>query len=210
MAYADDLIKPQGGTQSSNFGESLNEEKGRAKEIMKDLFGPDFEFDYTYKPEGNKIVIDAEGYNDDGTLFDMKDVHKEKIIRTFRDKMPNVVAKPNMGGGITVFLKESLNEAKKKKAKKKKKDPPLGKPKRGGSKAYYVYVRDPKTKKIKKVSFGSGGLRAKIKNKEARKRFASRHNCKNKKDRTTAGYWSCNLPRYAEQLGLGSNMSTFW
>jgi len=94
--------------------------------------------------------------------------------------------------------------------KKKKKDPPLNKPKRGGSKAYYVYVRDPKTKKIKKVSFGSGGLRAKIKNKEARNAFAARHNCKNKKDRTKAGYWSCNLPRYAEQLGLGSKMNTFW
>ena len=102
-----------------------------------------------------------------------------------------------------------LNEAKKKK-KKEKKDPPLNKPKRGGSKAYYVYVRDPKTKKIKKVSFGSGGLRAKIKNKEARNAFAARHNCKNKKDRTKAGYWSCNLPRYADQLGLGSKMNTFW
>ena len=61
----------------------------------------------------------------------------------------------------------------------------------GGSKAYYVYVRDPKTKKIKKVSFGSGGLRAKIKNKEARNAFAARHNCKDKKDRTKAGYWAC-------------------
>jgi len=100
-----------------------------------------------------------------------------------------------------------LNEAKK---KSKKKDPPLNKPERGGSKAYFVYVRDPKTKKIKKVSFGSGGLRAKIKNKQARNAFAARHNCKNKKDRTTAGYWSCNLPRYADQLGLGSNMNTFW
>jgi len=86
----------------------------------------------------------------------------------------------------------------------------LNKPKRGGSKAYYVYVRDPKTKKIKKVSFGSGGLRAKIKNKDARNAFAKRHNCKNKKDRTTAGYWSCNLPKYAKQLGLGANMNTFW
>ena len=105
--------------------------------------------------------------------------------------------------------KEQIDEAKKK-AKSKKKDPPLNKPKRGGSKAYYVYVRDPKTKKIKKVSFGSGGLRAKIKNKEARNAFAARHNCKNKKDRTKAGYWSCNLPRYAEQLGLGSKMNTFW
>ena len=74
--------------------------------------------------------------------------------------------------------KSSLEE--KKKAKSKKKAPPLNKPKRGGSKAYYVYVRDPKTKKIKKVSFGSGGLRAKIKNKEARNAFAARHNCKNK------------------------------
>ena len=100
-----------------------------------------------------------------------------------------------------------LSEAAK---KKKKKDPPIGKPKRGGSKAYYVYVRDPKTKKVKKVSFGSGGLRAKIKNKKARNAFAARHNCKNKKDRTKAGYWSCNLPRYASQLGLGANMNTFW
>ena len=92
----------------------------------------------------------------------------------------------------------------------KGKDVPLNKPKRGGSKAYYVYVRDPKTKKVKKVSFGSGGLRAKIKNKEARNAFAKRHNCKNKKDRTKAGYWSCNLPRYASALGLGANMNTFW
>ena len=103
-----------------------------------------------------------------------------------------------------------LNEAELDEAEFRGKDVPLNKPKRGGSKAYYVYVRDPKTKKIKKVSFGSGGLRAKIKNKEARNAFAARHNCKNKKDRTKAGYWSCNLPRYASALGLGANMNTFW
>ena len=90
----------------------------------------------------------------------------------------------------------------------KGKDVPLGKPKRGGSKAYYVYVKDGD--KVKKVSFGSGGLRAKIKNKEARNAFAARHKCKDKKDRTKAGYWSCNLPRYAKALGLGANMNTFW
>ena len=105
-------------------------------------------------------------------------------------------------------IKKVLDEKKAK--KKEKKDPPLNKPKRGGSKAYYVYVRDPKTKKIKKVSFGSGGLRAKIRNPKARKAFAARHNCKNKKDRTKAGYWSCNLPRYAPALGLGAKMNTFW
>jgi len=103
-----------------------------------------------------------------------------------------------------------ISQMKLKEAEFKGKDVPLNKPKRGGSKAYYVYVRDPKTKKIKKVSFGSGGLRAKIKNKEARNAFAARHRCKDKKDRTKAGYWSCNLPRYASALGLGANMNTFW
>ena len=106
------------------------------------------------------------------------------------------------------LLRSQLDE--KKKAKSKKKDPPIGKPKRGGSKAYYVYVRDPKTKRIKKVSFGSGGLRAKIRNPKARKAFAARHKCSQKTDRTKPSYWSCRLPRYAKQLGLGSNMNTFW
>ena len=90
------------------------------------------------------------------------------------------------------------------------KDVPLNKPKRGGSKAYYVYVKDPKTKRVKKVSFGSGGLRAKIRNSKAKKAFAARHRCATKKDRTSPGYWSCNLPRYAQALGLGANSNTFW
>ena len=104
-------------------------------------------------------------------------------------------------------VRKQIKEAKK---KKEKKDPPIGKPKRGGPKAYYVYVRDPKTKRIKKVTFGSGGLRAKIRNPKARKAFAARHRCSTAKDRTTARYWSCRLPRYAKQLGLGANMNTFW
>jgi hypothetical protein len=104
-----------------------------------------------------------------------------------------------------VFEEQELNEA------EKKKNPPLGKPKRGGSKKFYVYVRNPKTKKIKKVSFGdTSGLSAKINNPEARRAFAARHDCKNKKDKTKASYWSCRLPRYAKLLGLKSNFSGFW
>ena len=104
--------------------------------------------------------------------------------------------------------KGQLNEGEIEEAEFKGKDVPLNKPKRGGPKAYYVYVKDGD--KVKKVTFGSGGLRAKIKNKEARNAFAARHNCKDKKDRTKAGYWSCNLPRYAPALGLGAKMNTFW
>ena len=137
---------------------------------------------------------------------------KKKAQSLTKAERKATVAKKVRGskkGKQFVSVDEFINEAKKKK-KTEKKDPPIGKQKRGGSKAYYVYVRDPKTKKVKKVSFGSGGLRAKIRNPKARKAFAARHNCKNKKDRTTAGYWSCNLPRYAPALGLGAKMNTFW
>jgi hypothetical protein len=102
-----------------------------------------------------------------------------------------------------------LEEAEIDEAEFKGKDVPLGKPKRGGSKKYYVYVKDGD--RVKKVTFGdTSGLSAKIRNKEARTAFAARHDCKNKKDRTKASYWSCNLPRYATALGLGANMSTYW
>jgi hypothetical protein len=94
-------------------------------------------------------------------------------------------------------------------AEGKKKNPPIGKPKRGGSKKFYVYVRDKG--KIKKVSFGdTSGLSAKISNPKARQAFAKRHDCANKKDRTKASYWSCRLPRYAKLLGLKSSFSGFW
>lgn len=102
------------------------------------------------------------------------------------------------------MLEEELEEA-----KDKKKTPPIGKPKRGGSKKFYVYVRDKG--KVKKVSFGdTTGLSAKINNPEARRAFAARHDCKNKTDRTKASYWSCRLPRYSKLLGLKSSFSGFW
>lgn len=95
-------------------------------------------------------------------------------------------------------------------AKYQGKEVELGKPKRGGSKKFYVYVRKPGGG-VKKVSFGdTTGLSAKINNPEARKSFAARHDCANKKDRTKASYWSCRLPRYASLLGLKSKFGGFW
>lgn len=104
-----------------------------------------------------------------------------------------------------------LEEEELEEAKDIKKNPPIGKPKRGGSKKFYVYVRDPKTKNIKKISFGdTSGLSAKINNPKARRAFAARHDCKNKTDRTKASYWSCRLPRFSKLLGLKGSFSGFW
>jgi hypothetical protein len=84
----------------------------------------------------------------------------------------------------------------------------LGKPFRtpGGPKKFAVYVKS-KTGGIKKVTFGDPGLRVKNSNKKAAKSFRARHKCSQKKDRPTAGYWSCNVGRYAKQLGLASSNS---
>ena len=77
------------------------------------------------------------------------------------------------------------------------KDVELNKPKRGGSKKYYVYVKNPKTGRVKKISFGDvTGLKTKSGNKKRAKSFAARHNCEKKNDKMKAGYWACRLPRY--------------
>jgi hypothetical protein len=79
----------------------------------------------------------------------------------------------------------------------------LNKPMRGDVKKFKVYVKDPKTGNVKKVNFGHGGtsakragektMRIKKSNPERRKSFRARHNCADKKDKTTAGYLSCKM-----------------
>jgi hypothetical protein len=91
------------------------------------------------------------------------------------------------------------------------KDVELNKPKRGGPKKFFVYVKDPSTGNVKKVTFGdTTGLSVKLDDPEARKSFAARHQCSTQKDRTSAAYWSCNLPRYAKSLGLSGGGNFYW
>ena len=86
-----------------------------------------------------------------------------------------------------------------------------------GGKAYKVYVAgctkktDSNPRGIKLVRFGSGGLKAKLSNKEAKKSYNARHGCSEGRhnDKCKAGYWSCRLPRYAKKLGL-SGGGTWW
>lgn len=81
----------------------------------------------------------------------------------------------------------------------------------GGGKKYKVYVKNPSTGKIKKITFGDvhGGLTAKVSNPEARRSFAARHKCKDKKDRTKAGYWACRINRYGHLWG-GKTYGGYW
>ena len=125
------------------------------------------------------------------------------MVRTFKDydKIDEKCDKV-----IYEHEKEGIQEAEYQGKKVKLNDPI-----RGGSKKFYVYVKDGD--KVKKVSFGADGgggkLAVKLKDPKARKAFADRHDCENKNDKTKAGYWSCRLPRYAKALGL-SGGGTWW
>jgi len=108
-----------------------------------------------------------------------------------------------------MLMEQDEEEMLDEKKKKKKKDPPIGKPMKntGGGKKYKVYVRGP-SGRIKKISYGDskGGLKGNWNNAEARKSFASRHNCADKKDRTKAGYWACRAHK-----DFGTNVpGRFW
>ena len=61
----------------------------------------------------------------------------------------------------------------------------------GGPKKFMVKVKDPQTGNVKTVRFGDPNLEIKRDDPKRRKSFRARHDCANKKDRTTPGYWSC-------------------
>lgn len=79
----------------------------------------------------------------------------------------------------------------------------------GGGHKFAVYVRDPKTKNIKKVQFGAPGISVKLKDPKRRKSFAARHNCEQKNDKTTPGYWACRIGRYPKLFG-GNTYYRWW
>ena len=67
----------------------------------------------------------------------------------------------------------------------------LNNPVRGGSKKFYVYMRNEKGNVVK-VSFGDAtGMDIKRDDPERRKNFRARHNCDNPGPKTKARYWSC-------------------
>jgi len=107
---------------------------------------------------------------------------------------------------IPFLVEESEEEIQLNEAEYRGKKVKLGSPFRtpGGPKKFAVYVKNKKGNVVK-VTFGDPNLRIRNNNPGARKSFRARHKCDQKKDRTTAGYWSCNVSRYRKQLGIKSS-----
>ena len=121
--------------------------------------------------------------------------------------------KVRLSNGQEVYLDIPLSEEFINEAEYNGKKVEIGKPRRntGGGKKYVVYVKNPSTGRVKKISFGDvhGGLTAKVSNPKARKSFAARHQCDKKKDRMKAGYWACRLNRFGHLWG-GKTYPGYW
>ena len=195
-----------------DFPIELNEDMDIEDEIANMEFGMDYDQLGPGEKEWVRDEIDNMSLNEVEEKFKVIDTKTgdiidsdlpKRIAQKLAKKKKEWTSYPDREKSAIAKIAQTLDEVK---------DKPLNKPMRdsSGGKAYKVYVKDPKTKKIKTVRFGSGGLKAKINDPKARQAFAKRHKCSTKNDKTKASYWSCRLPRYAKLLGLKSSFTGFW
>ena len=196
---SDENVKKASDFINTIFSESLKYHLDNNKPITENIFRPGSEAFY-------EVIKEARQLFDEGKvkLCDIdKEIYESTEIGKFDYFNGELVPLDLPMENIT-----ELNEA-----EYKGKEVKLNYPMRnsGGGKKYYVYVKNPKTKKVKKISFGDvhGGLTAKVSNPEARKSFAARHKCSTKKDKTKAGFWACRINRYPH-LWNNKSYPGFW
>lgn len=108
-------------------------------------------------------------------------------------------------------LGESLEDVQK--AEYRGRDVGLNKPEKNtsGSGKFRVFVRDPKTGNIKKITFGASVTRAALEDKDRRDSFSARHDCPNQNDKTTAAYWACSTSRWFHKVMGGEPIGArYW
>lgn len=207
--------KSWGKTSAKKEGLEMNNDLRQIvkEELQKALFKPGL----LHHVE-NKIPVSENIYRPGSPCFfnvirQARAHYKSGLYEALNDEERDLLENSNLGEWAIVegkrvpldfplFIDEDLNE-------EKKKDPPLNKPMRnsGGGKKYKVYVRDPSTGNVKTVTYGDakGGLKGGWNSAEARKSFAARHDCENKKDKTKAGYWACRAHK-----DFGPGVGRFW
>jgi len=192
--------KGKGKEWGKKAGKKKNESLHRAviKELQNQLFLPGLKHHVD-----NQIPVSENIYRIGSPCYfnvisQAREYYKQGLYEVLNEEERVLLENTNLGEfamfeGEEVPLdfpmyEESLEEA-------EKKDPPIGKPTKntGPGKKYKVYVRNPKTGNIKKITYGDkkGGLKGNWNNPEARASFAKRHKCADKKDRTKPGYWAC-------------------
>ena len=202
------MINEQGFSWDGTYANEINENIDNLNYNV--LLGYAMEMSKSSWAESNKDI------NLIGALKELKmyylDLRNNKTPMTL--SVPAEAAKSTVEKLVSELPNESLSSLEKLGASLKTlsesdykgKNVSLNKPKSGGPKKWYVYVKNPKTGKVIKVSYGSPVMKAKWNDSAARKSFAARHRCHMKKDKTKAGYWACRAHK-----DFGKNVSgRFW
>jgi len=165
-------MKMKGGKEVPNcVPESMTQEE--FDEALKKVKGTS----NLYEPRKKSKYARAKGMMDYMKAKDKSDADKakgDKAKGDYRMRMYNSME--NAWGEVT--------------EKDDKSGKQLNNPTRGDVKKYKVYVKNDKGNVVK-VEFGDPNMSIKRDDPQARKNFRARHNCDQKKDKTTAGYWSC-------------------
>jgi hypothetical protein len=139
--------------------------------------------------------LDGMGWAADHISTSTDDTEEVADYLTTEDKNPcwdgyKQVGMKDKGGKEVpncVPVNENINEAEYQGEKVK-----LNKPMKGDVMKFKVYVKNDKGNVVK-VNFGDKDMEIRRDDPEARKSFRARHKCDEKKDKTTAGYWSCKM-----------------
>jgi exoribonuclease R len=191
-------------------------EKNEPMKLVKDVHISDrlkYHLDNKLTLEENIFRIYSEGYFK--LVNEVRSLYNDDVIELNDDDVDIIESDLGIKAvyeGIEVYLDapieleedEYLNEV-----KHRGRTVHLSRPFRtpGGPKKFAVYVRG-KNGNIKKVTFGDPKMRIRASSKARRKSFRARHRCSQKKDRTTAGYWSCRSHRI-KSLGTKSK-GKYW
>jgi len=153
------------------------------------------------KKKGGKMVPNCVPKIEEKKKPTQKDALRSFLNDPQNDKKRAAANKAFSGGRATKSDKEKLRSVLKMEEfelnewgeiteKDDKSGKELNNPTKGDIKKYKVYVKNDKGNVVK-VEFGDPNMEIKRDDPARLKSFRARHNCDQKKDKTTAGYWSC-------------------
>ena len=202
MASVNSFLKIVTGAKKANHDKDLlpashpsSSKKSIAKaKLANDVFSTEMEARARSMDMGceGKIHVHEDGIGQ--AVYMPCGSHEEYLAYYSRDEVAEEPEEPSVNrlDALRAIVQEVMKEEFTK-AEYQGEKVTLNKPRRiqGGNKKFEVFVQDGD--KVKRVAFGDPNMEIRRDDPKARANFRSRHSCDTKKDKTTAGYWSCRM-----------------
>ena len=200
MARVNSFLRIVSGSKAANHDKDLlpsshpSSSKGKKKKMLKAQYANDV---FTTEMEARSRSMDMgcggaiHVHEIDGQAVYMPCGSHEEYLDYYRNDEEKAPSEDRLEA-LRVIVQEVMKEEFAK-AEYQGEKVTLNKPRRlsGGNKKFEVFVQDGD--RVKRVTFGDPNMEIRRDDPKARANFRSRHSCDTKKDKTTAGYWSCRM-----------------